>query len=57
MVPSAVDFPEGCRFRDRCAYRTDACVEEPPVTDLGNGHIAACHHLDAVRDAVERGDA
>ena len=56
MVPSAVDFPDGCRFRDRCAYRTEKCVEEPAVTDLGNGHIAVCHHLDAVQ-ATDGDDA
>jgi peptide/nickel transport system ATP-binding protein len=48
MVPSAVDFPEGCRFRDRCSFATEACVVQPEITDLGNGHLAACHHLDTV---------
>lgn len=51
MVPSAVDFPEGCRFRDRCSYATEACVVQPEVTHLGDNHIAACHHLDAVQTA------
>jgi peptide/nickel transport system ATP-binding protein len=51
MVPSAVDFPEGCRFRDRCSYATEACVVQPEVTHLGDNHIAACHHLDAVQAA------
>lgn len=53
MVPSAVDFPEGCRFRDRCSYATEACVVQPEVTQLGDDHIAACHHLDAVQAAKE----
>jgi oligopeptide/dipeptide ABC transporter ATP-binding protein len=53
MVPSAVDFPEGCRFRDRCSYATEACVVQPETTQLGDNHVAACHHLDAVQAARE----
>ena len=46
MVPSAVDFPEGCRFRERCRFASDACSVEPVLEDIGQGHLAACHHLD-----------
>ena len=53
MVPSAVDFPEGCRFRDRCSFATEACVVQPETTQLGDNHVAACHHLDAVQAARE----
>ncbi len=53
MVPSAVDFPEGCRFRDRCTYATDVCTTEPAIQELEPGHLAACHHLERV--SAERG--
>jgi len=53
MVPSAVDFAEGCRFRDRCSYATEACVVQPETTQLSDNHVAACHHLDAVQAARE----
>src|SRR2546423_13395328 len=44
-VPSPIDPPSGCRFHPRCRYMTDICPEvEPPLTDYGNGHLAACHH-------------
>jgi oligopeptide transport system ATP-binding protein len=44
-VPSPIDPPSGCRFHPRCRYMTDICREvEPPLTDYGNGHLAACHH-------------
>jgi peptide/nickel transport system ATP-binding protein len=37
--------PSGCRFHPRCRYATQVCKEiEPPLTDYGNGHLAACHH-------------
>jgi len=51
MVPSAVDFPEGCRFRDRCMFATDVCTTEPAIEELEPGHLAACHHLDRVKAA------
>jgi oligopeptide transport system ATP-binding protein len=44
-VPSPINPPSGCRFHPRCRYATQICKEvEPPLTDYGNGHLAACHH-------------
>ena len=44
-VPSPINPPSGCRFHPRCRYATDVCTQvEPPLTDYGNGHLAACHH-------------
>jgi oligopeptide/dipeptide ABC transporter ATP-binding protein len=44
-VPSPINPPSGCRFHPRCRYSTEICREvEPPLTDYGNGHLAACHH-------------
>jgi peptide/nickel transport system ATP-binding protein len=44
-VPSPIDPPSGCRFHPRCRYATEICSQvEPPLTDYGNGHLAACHH-------------
>ena len=57
MVPSAVDFPEGCRFRDRCGFATDICTTEPEIQELEPGHLAACHHLDRVKAARSGGGA
>jgi oligopeptide transport system ATP-binding protein len=44
-VPSPINPPSGCRFHPRCSYATDVCTRiEPPLTNYGNGHLAACHH-------------
>ena len=47
IVPKATEFPEGCRFSNRCPYVMDRCREEiPPDFDAGPDHRAACHLLD-----------
>ena len=55
-VPSPINPPSGCRFHPRCRYMTDICREvEPPLTDYGNGHLAACHHpLNVDKATLER---
>lgn len=35
----------GCRFYDRCSYRTDTCLEsEPMLTELEHSHFVRCIH-------------
>ena len=50
-VPSPVNPPSGCRFHPRCPVanerpdeRMPVCsVTEPPLTEMGLNHVAACH--------------
>ncbi|MBC8199875.1 MAG: ABC transporter ATP-binding protein [Desulfobacterales bacterium] len=43
QVPSALNYPSGCHFFDRCPDAFDRCRDEKPkLIDLGNGHKAAC---------------
>ncbi|MEZ4471316.1 MAG: ABC transporter ATP-binding protein [bacterium] len=49
MVPRATQYPEGCRFRGRCAFAGPGCEsEQPPLTEEGPGHQVACLRLSAV---------
>ena len=40
--PSAVNPPEGCRFRPRCPFAGEECKVQPVLTD--ETHRVACHH-------------
>lgn len=55
-VPSPIDPPSGCRFRNRCPkFASDLseaeqqrCIEEvPALIDRGQGHESACHYAEA----------
>ncbi len=41
---SLVNPPSGCRFHPRCGRAIEICPkEEPGPTEIGPGHVAACH--------------
>ena len=43
-MPSAAAPPPGCRFHTRCPVAEPICrTVEPPLADIGQGHLAACH--------------
>ena len=43
-VPSPLNPPPGCRFHTRCHRVMPIChQEEPPLKDVGNDHLVACH--------------
>jgi peptide/nickel transport system ATP-binding protein/oligopeptide transport system ATP-binding protein len=43
VVPSLLDLPEECHFRERCPQVFDACTHQsPPVSELVPGHWVRC---------------
>ncbi|MBR2216681.1 MAG: ABC transporter ATP-binding protein [Selenomonadaceae bacterium] len=44
-IPSPLDMPTGCPFRNRCAYAEEVCaVEKPVLTETEPNHFVACHY-------------
>ena len=52
--PDLFHPPAGCGFASRCSYCMAACrQQEPPVTDLGSGHLVSCWLTDERAPRVE----
>jgi peptide/nickel transport system ATP-binding protein len=50
--PSLLNMPPGCPFAPRCPLHVAACDEaEPPLTQVGAGHEAACIRTEQVAQA------
>ena len=45
LVPSLMNLPKGCRFRDRCNRAQEDCKAiDPRLENLRGVHKVACHH-------------
>jgi peptide/nickel transport system ATP-binding protein len=42
QVPSAGVFAPGCRFRPRCPFAIERCLEDPALAQVSQHHEAAC---------------
>jgi len=57
-VPSIMDFPEGCRFCNRCEDVMDICrTKEPELVEIAPGHELRCHLSDNMVASTNGGEA
>lgn len=55
QVPSPLNYPSGCHFRDRCPHAFDRCMlEEPGLMKLSDTHHAACFIADKLVQKQDR---
>lgn len=54
--PNLIEKQFGCRFKERCPFRTDKCMnEEPNLTPIDeNDHLIACHYPERVEEFREK---
>ena len=46
--PNLLSPPSGCRFRPRCRFAIEKCLEDPPYVEGEPGHVAACHRVSEI---------
>lgn len=42
IVPNLIDYPAHCHFYTRCSYRRDECMQDIPLQQEPNRHVARC---------------
>jgi len=52
-VPSPLNFPEGCRFADRCPAVMEECRQQDPELDPAGESEVACHLYNDQEEQVE----
>ena len=41
--PDPTNLPQGCKFRPRCKYASEKCMEAVPSYQMADGHRCKCH--------------
>ena len=54
-VPSALKFPKGCKFANRCFLATDKCLDDhPELIEVGENHLSRCFHIDKLKEEIDK---
>jgi oligopeptide/dipeptide ABC transporter ATP-binding protein len=55
VVPSALRFPEGCKFHTRCRLADEDCrANEPDIREVSQGHMVRCRNSDRIGQLAEK---
>ena len=53
--PDLMIEQKGCRFQERCPYRTELCQEKlPELIEVEENHLIACHYPERVEEFREK---
>ncbi|MGM0640655.1 MAG: ABC transporter ATP-binding protein [Thermotogota bacterium] len=54
-VPSAMNFPKGCKFANRCFLAEEKCnVEHPDIQVIEGEHKSRCFYIDKLVEEIEK---
>jgi len=54
-VPSAMNFPKGCKFANRCFLATEKCEnDEPELKEVGKNHLSRCFYVDKLVEEIDK---
>ena len=57
VVPSPLEFPEGCKFNSRCFMAQDKCFEEePPLHEVEYRHQSRCWFIDELKERQKQAE-
>jgi oligopeptide/dipeptide ABC transporter ATP-binding protein len=58
IVPSPLNFPEGCKYHTRCPLADEKCIrEEPEILEVEEGHQVRCWHYQELEELKKRAES
>lgn len=58
IVPSPLNFPEGCKYHTRCPLADEKCRrEEPEILEVEEGHQVRCWHYQELEELKKRAES
>ena len=55
VVPSPLEFPEGCKYNTRCELADEKCLaSEPELKEIEEGHQVRCWHVDKLKELKKK---
>lgn len=52
-IPSPSNIPEGCKFRTRCPFAQEICMQRPRLEKKRNGMFVNCHLTEEIQEKLK----